>query len=307
MKYSLKNIFPDHIRNIAVTSPAGRPDMEQLKIVIGQMRSAGIGIVNCLPEASPQTPHYLAADAADRLKKFNQAVNDPAVDMIICARGGFGCVHLLDQIDYTTLQERNLPVMGYSDITALHCAMLKQKAGMAIAGSNLVTLDRVAEDDFSYLSHRAALDINSAPVILPEAPQALQAVYPENFAGEVSGNAYAANLTVLTSLCGTGFMPDFSNMILILEDVNEPVYKLDRMLEQLRCNGVFADLKALGFGIFSGIDDNRALTMLQQRIAGNLTCPVFCGFQFGHTYPMCAVNSQRFLTLRAGQRIRFSN
>ena len=123
----------------------------------------------------------------------------------------------------------------------------------------------------------------------------------------LSARAYAANLTVLASLCGSEYLPDFKNMILILEDIDEPLYKLDRMLNQLQLNGVFKNLTALIFADFSGSTDKPAeLNELLMRISGKLSMPCLKGFPFGHTLPMCAVNSSLKLSLQLPRRIHFS-
>jgi len=304
MKSTCKNLFPEHIRTVAVTAPAGAPNAEKLAVSLKLLQSQ-VKVKLYLPEHSVDTvshtvPDYLAADSNTRLSLLNQAINDPEVDLILCARGGFGCVHLLENVDYDCLRRRNLPVMGYSDITALHCAMLKYSAGVPIAGSNLIGLENIVNDPLSQQSHYAALALPDSEFKLPAAPQKLCSVLPETNPATVCAKAYAANLTMLASLCGTNFMPDFSNMILILEDVNEPVYKIDRMLSQLKLNNVFKNLAALVFGQFTCCGENSPqLDMLLRRIAVEIALPCFDGFQFGHTFPMCAVNSSKKLLLTA--------
>lgn len=302
---ALKSVFGDKNRTIAVTSPAGYPAREKLLAEISDLRAAGFAVKEFLPERSKDTPDYLAASAGERIRQFNLAVNDPEVDLILCSRGGFGCVHILDELDYDCLRKRNMPVMGYSDITALHCAMLSRHAGTAIAGSNLLNLHKILMDDFSRQSHAAALN-NTCGCTL-DLPQNLQLLKGNDRNLSVSAHAYAANLTVLASLCGSEYLPDFENMILILEDINEPLYKLDRMLHQLLLNGIFDKLAALFFADFSGSTDKpEELDGLFMRIAGKLSIPCFKGFPFGHTLPMCAVNSILKMNLLLPGKIHFS-
>lgn len=301
----LKTIFPEKIRCIAITAPAGCPNNAALVQAVEELKKA-VRVKDFIAKPTAETPAYLAADAADRLACFNAAVNDPEVDLILAARGGFGSVHILSGIDYDTLRRRNLPVMGYSDITALHCAMLSQKAGIPISGSNLLQLSEVLNDDLSFVSHKLALCGCSRPADIPSPP--LQAVNSQGFAAKtVAGLAYAANLTVLTSLCGTEFMPDFSNKILIIEDVNEPVYKIDRMLEQLRLTGVLKNIAALVFGEFTAPENStEALTKLFERFAALLDRPCYKNFAFGHKFPMCAVNSSYTLHTANDQKPFFT-
>ena len=296
MKNTVKNIFPEKIRCVAVTAPAGRPAPEKLTEAI-KIWSGMVKVKNFIAGFSDHTPSYLAAAAADRVNMFNAAISDPEVDLILAVRGGFGSVHILPEIDYAALKKRNLPVMGYSDITALHCAMLAKHAGIPIAGSNLLQISEVLNDELSLTSHALALQNDPPESQLPVIN--LEAVKRKTENITVKAPAYAANLTVLSSLCGTEFMPDFSNYILIIEDVNEPLYKLDRMFEQLRLNGIFNNLSALVFGKYSGVENHAdELNKLFEQLAEKLKIPCFKNFVFGHEFPMYAVNSSHIMTIK---------
>ena len=294
MKNSVKNIFPEKIRCIAITAPAGYPDMEKLADAV-KLLSQMVKVKNFIAARSADTPGYLSADSADRLAMFNAAVRDSEVDLILAVRGGFGSVHILPGIDYDTMQKRRLPVMGYSDITALHCAMLAKNAGIPIAGSNLLQLSEVLSDEWSFSSHHTALQ---SPADSTVQEYRLAAVNSLAQNCTVTAPAYAANLTVLTSLCGTEFMPDFSRYILIIEDVNEPVYKIDRMLEQLYLNNIVQNVKALAFGKFSDPENSTAtLDELFTRFAAKLNIPCYKNFVFGHEFPMTAVNAAQLIQI----------
>ena len=298
MKNAVKQIFPEKIRCIAVTAPAGFAQVDKLAEAV-ELLNRAVKVKSFIAERSGNTPDYLAADADDRLAMFNAAVNDPEVDMILAVRGGFGSVHILPGIDYSTLAARKLPVMGYSDITALHCAMLARKAGIPIAGSNLLQIKELLNDNLSTASHHLAMQDDFPETILP-APR-LEAVNNQAVKTIVKAPAYAANLTVLTSLCGTEFMPDFSDMILIIEDVNEPLYKIDRMLEQLYLSGTLKNIKALVFGKFTGPENPpEALNRLFERFSAKLNLPCYKNFEFGHEFPMMAVNSSHTMQISAG-------
>ena len=304
MKKLLQPIFPENIRCVAVTAPAGKADPAALEAAL-QKLSQVVKVKNYTAQTSDDTPSYLAAETAARIECFNDAVNDPEVDLIAAVRGGFGSVHILQEIDYATLRKRNLPVMGYSDITSLHCAMLAKNAGVPIAGSNLMQLEEVVKDDLSIASHHLALQKNISKTVL--AAPAIKAVNELAAIQRVSSKACAANLTVLASLCGTEFMPDFSNRILIIEDVNEPIYKLDRLLHQLYLSGVLKDLQALVFGKFTGGENSpEVLDKLFASFSAKLPCPCYKDFAFGHEFPMIAVNSNHTLTLQANQAPAFS-
>ena len=304
MKKLFQPIFPENIRCVAVTAPAGKAAPAALEAALQEL-SRVVKVKNYIAQATDDTPSYLAAETAARIECFNDAVNDPEVDLIAAVRGGFGSVHILQEIDYATLRKRNLPVMGYSDITSLHCAMLAKNAGVPIAGSNLMQLEEVVKDDLSIASHHLALQKNISKTVL--AAPAIKAVNELAATQRVSGKACAANLTVLASLCGTEVMPDFSNRILIIEDVNEPIYKLDRLLYQLYLSGVLKDLQALVFGRFTGGENSpEVLDKLFASFSAKLPCPCYQDFAFGHEFPMIAVNSNHTLTLQNNHAPVFS-
>lgn len=299
-----KTIFPEQIRCVAVTAPAGTAAPEAVSPAI-KMLEQHLTVKNYIARPTADTPQYLAGLPEQRAELFNRAVNDSEVDLILALRGGFGSVHILQEIDYATLRKRNLPVMGYSDITSLHCAMLAKNAGVPIAGSNLMQQGEVFADDLSFSSHKLALQKNISKTVL--AAPAIKAVNELAAAQRVSGKACAANLTVLASLCGTEFMPDFSNRILIIEDVNEPIYKLDRLLHQLYLSGVLKDLQALVFGRFTGGENSpEVLDKLFASFSAKLPCPCYQDFAFGHEFPMIAVNSNHTLTLQNNHAPVFS-
>ncbi len=299
-----KTIFPEQIRCAAVISPAGTAAPAAVSQAV-KMLEKHLTVKNYITQPTADTPQYLAGLQEQRTELFNRAVNDSEVDLILALRGGFGSVHILHKLDYDTLRNRNLPVMGYSDITSLHCAMLAKNAGVPIAGSNLMQLEEVVKDDLSFSSHKLAMQKNISKTVL--AAPAIKAVNELAATQKVSGKAYAANLTVLASLCGTEFMPDFSNRILIIEDVNEPVYKLDRLLHQLYLSGVLKDLQALVFGRFTGGENSpEVLEKLFTSFSARLPCPCYKDFAFGHEFPMIAVNSNHTLILQADKAPAFS-
>ncbi len=299
----MENPFlPPHIRTIAIVAPAGPPPGDKL--------AAGIAVLEQLGIRTATTPDlftrdsgtsYLSASLETRLANFNAAIRNPDVDLILCARGGFGSVHLLAGLDWTTLVKRNLPVLGYSDITAIHAGMLARRAGMPIAGTSAVKLPEALTDKFSSAALAAALNPQGSVHGLPEPPAAVQPVTPESAAMCIEAPPFAANLTVLTTLCGTEFLPDLTGRILILEDVNEPLYKLDRYLTQLAMNHVFDKLAGLCFGSFSGVPPTAELFKLEERIARLVPGPTYRNFAFGHAFPMTAANAGQRWRLDAGR------
>lgn len=290
-----EKLFPAEIRTIAVVAPAGPPPVDRLNAGIAALEAMGRRVVATPTLFARGESSYLAESLEARLEDFNRAIRDPEVDLILCARGGFGSVHLLPGIDWETLTRRKLPVMGYSDITAIHGAMLARRAGVAIAGPSAVKMPDVLECGVTARSMQAAWAATSGERLLE---QSLSVIAGDG--NEVEGYPFAANLAVLSTLCGTAFQPDLCGRILILEDVNEPLYKIDRYLTQLKMSGMLDAPAALCFGSFTGVPPTVELMRLEETLARELGVPVYRNFPFGHAFPMAAVNAAQKWRLAEG-------
>lgn len=129
----VKNPFPSSVRKIAVPAPAGIPDRKRLDDSLALLHSFGIETVPGRHIFAESGESYFASSKENRAEDFNAFLHDPSIDLILCARGGYGSMQILPLIDWETLRRRNLPVVGFSDITAIHLAMLRKKAGIPIA------------------------------------------------------------------------------------------------------------------------------------------------------------------------------
>jgi muramoyltetrapeptide carboxypeptidase len=183
---------------------------------------------------------YLAGSDADRAADLNAALTDPTIDGIWCLRGGYGALRLLDRLDLAALRRRPKPLIGFSDITALHAAVGRCAGIVTYHGPTA----RGALSDFSRASlERAVVRLEDSA---GEAPSA-EILVP----GVARGHLAGGNLALLASLAGTPYFPELDGAILVLEDVNEPVYRIDRMLRHLRLAGALSGLAGLLFGAFT--------------------------------------------------------
>src|SRR6202521_487709 len=180
---------------------------------------------------------YLAGHDRDRLNDINNALRDPSVDAIWCLRGGYGMIRILPGIDYDALSRAPKAIIGYSDITALHAAVQRKCRLITYHGPTA----REVLTDFSRDSFQRAVISQTDPCGTAPDARTINA-------GTAEGRLVGGNLALLSSLCGTPFMPDLTDGILILEDVNEPMYRIDRMLQQLKLAGVLNGCKAIAFG-----------------------------------------------------------
>lgn len=202
-----------------------------------------------------------------------------AYDIVLCCRGGYGAARLLPHLDKALLQRARAVLCGYSDITALHAFLFSVGAGCGVHGL-------MAATDFAAPPPPEALSAFVDCFEKPEVRLPLQTVYPAQ--GMRIGRLLGGNLSVLTSLCGTRFFPDFSGAILLLEEVGEPEYRLDRMLTQLFHCGVFASAQAVIFGNLSFPRQEAEIEFLRRFFEGTRAAVYICPL-IGHIKENCSV------------------
>ena len=272
---------------VALIAPAGPlRDAGDLERATANARSFGWDTV---PGASALARQgYFAGTDDARADDLNQALADPSIDAIWCLRGGYGAMRLLGRIDYDALVRRPRAIIGYSDITALHAAVGRFAGLITFHGptarAELTPYSR------SFLDRAVRQDMP----LCGDAPAA-RTVWP----GRAEGRLAGGNLALLASLAGTPYAPDLDGAILVLEDIDEAVYRLDRMLVQLRLSGALAGVRGIVFGAFTNCpeasdDGSRRLDDVIDELAADLRIPCIAGAPFGHiadqwTLPLGAV------------------
>lgn len=201
-------------------------------------------------------PHYdgryghLAGTDAERAGDLNAMFADPEVDGIVCVRGGSGAARLLPLLDYATIRANPKVLLGYSDITALHNALLAQ-AGLVTfhgpigAGSwNPFNVDQFKRMFFEreLMQYRNVVT-DADDELVPRENRTLTIT-----GGKARGELIGGNLTVLTAIAGSPYLPDFAGRILFLEDVEEAPYRVDRMLTTLKLMGALDAIAGFIFG-----------------------------------------------------------
>lgn len=216
---------------------------------------------------------YLAGSDARRLSELQSAIDDPAVDAIFAARGGYGATRLLDGLDLSALEKRPKLLVGFSDITALH-ALFSQRGIGSIHGPMVAAVGRAGEGQLE----RVIEAVEGRHV---SALAGLHTVAP----GRARGPLLGGNLAVLCALLGTPFMPDLRGAVLMLEDVGERPYRVDRMLTSLRSSGVLSSVAGVLLGAFTnaapGPDGATVEAVLADRLK-TLGVPVLSGAPVGH-------------------------
>jgi muramoyltetrapeptide carboxypeptidase len=260
---------------IAVIAPGGRINPGKLLFPFSRLRECGWEYI--LGQHVYDEYRYYAGSREARLNDFLWALTAPDIDAVWFARGGSGTAQLLSDVPWNSIDQR--PVIGFSDITAIHISLFN--AGIvSVHGPGLASLgtDEQSVDDVSWDALRSLL-AEGKDTLLPGEPLC-------GPTGVVRGNLIGGNLTVLASLAGTPHSIRADGALVVLEDVNEPTYKIERCLWQLIRSGALAGVAGIGFGEFVGCgryDDNSGwLREAVREMVEPLSVPVLWGLPIGH-------------------------
>jgi muramoyltetrapeptide carboxypeptidase len=279
---------------VALVAPSGPlKDESDLEKALENTRSMGWEPI--VGDHVLERAGYLAGVDDSRRSDLNKFAADESIDGIWCIRGGYGASRLLNGLDYTAWRDRPRALIGYSDITALHAAIGPRAELVTFHGPTA----RAHLTDFTRSSLCAAVTGSAVTLSAPNAVT-LQG-------GSASGRLAGGNLAVLTALCGTPFAPRLDGAILILEDVNEAVYRLDRMLTQLRSTGALDRVAAIAFGHFSEIpedhsNEQRSLDDLLAEVAAECGVPCVASIPVGHIDDQWTIPLGRTAVLDADAR-----
>ena len=283
-KPELKNPFLENIRSLGVFSLSSKTNDERRERGLSRLSAWGMSVLEP-PLSTPPVRNLAASDTA-RAAQFNALLKDDSVDAMIGMRGGYGVTRLLDLLDWGTLRSRNLPVIGYSDVSALHLAALGKGCRNQIHGPMVYGELGRAETGEAMRVSLESLNLALSGVPFPLLPGTrLETLRP----GQATGQVIPVNLSLLQALLGTPWMPDLSRCILAVEDVNEPAHAIDRIFTQLASAGVLKRLAGLMFGQFIGGEDAEYLPGLFREIAAQIQGPVVAGVPFGHDWPSMSI------------------
>ncbi len=235
--------LPEPLRagdRIVILSPASKIDAQHVEGAARVLTGRGYRT-----EIAPHclgTSGSFSAPAAERLADLRSAILDPEVKAIICSRGGYGCVHLLPELMSLPAGCFNKWLVGFSDITALHL-LWRAKGFASLHGAMTKYLARA--EQFPCFAREMAILEGGRPVIEFSGS-------PLNIVGECEGTVVGGNLAVLGGLIGTPFWPtDAEPKILFIEDIAEPIYKVERILYQLLLSGFFENCRGIAAGAFT--------------------------------------------------------
>jgi muramoyltetrapeptide carboxypeptidase len=280
---------------VALVAPAGGlADPAQLDAACENARS--LGWIPVPGRNVSLVTGYLAGTDAERVADLNVALADESIDAIWCVRGGYGAMRLLREIDYRSLSDNPRPLIGFSDITALHAAIYRECGIVSFHGPTA----RGQLTEFSRKSLIAA--------VVDQAGSCGTARQGRTISGGTArGRLAGGNLALVTALLGTPWSVDFDDAILVLEDVDEAAYRVDRMLRQLllsgsleRCAGIVAgDFRPPGT---EPSDWNQRIDEIIAEAAVEAGIPCITGAPFGHIDDMWTLPLGAQVVLDADKR-----
>jgi muramoyltetrapeptide carboxypeptidase len=296
----MKTIRPRALRRgdvIGICSPASAPASEEA-LERGIRYLEGLGYRIELGKNVYLKRGYLAGTDAQRAADLNELFGNRKVRAIIAARGGYGSHRVLPLLNYRTIRQNPKILVGYSDITALQLGLMARTGLVTFSGpmvaSELSSGLRGKSEEWFW---RCVTSTKRLPTLHTGRARKRR----PNSVGAGTGRLIGGNLAVVASSVGTPFFPDISPAVLLLEEIDERPYRVDRMLRQIRLAGILSKARGVALGAFVGCTPDRgkpSLTLRQifDETFGDIGCPVIRGLPYGHV--------KNFLTMPLGIRVR---
>jgi muramoyltetrapeptide carboxypeptidase len=267
---------------IGIAASARKVSPDEIEAALAAAHSYGYKTI--LADNIYQAENQFSGTDLARAKGINQLLHNPKVKAIWCARGGYGSVRLIDKIDWSQFQKNPKWLCGFSDVTALHLH-LQQNHGIASLHSEMM-LGFADNTETAHETFFNALAGKTSSFLLPG--NAL------NRPGTASGQFIGGNLSVLYSMLGSQTQPDTARKILFLEDLDEYLYHIDRMMMALHRAGILSNLAGLVVGGLTDMKDNavpfgKSAEEIIADVVGHYNYPICFNFPAGHIKNNCAL------------------
>lgn len=269
-------VIPPYLQpgdTIAIAATARKVSAEEIQPAVDLYRSWGLNVM--ISDELFAVQHQFGGDDAHRAAVLQRCLDDAQVKAIMCARGGYGTVRLIDRLDFSAFAQQPKWIAGYSDITVLH-SHIHRHFGIATLHSTMLV---GMQDEASRQSLREALFGQPLSYDVP--------AHAFNRNGSAEAELVGGNLSVLYSLLGSASDIDTSGKILFLEDLDEYLYHIDRMMMNMQRTGKLSQLAGLVIGGMSDMKDNTipfgatAEEIVRQHVQA-YNYPVCFGFPAGH-------------------------
>ena len=282
---------------IAIVAPAKSIEKEYIDFAVDFFEQQGYKVLvgkNCLNQH-----HYFAGTDEERLSDFQEALDNPEIKAIICARGGYGCVRIVDEIQWASLLNHPKWIVGFSDVTVFH-QRINILGLPSIHGTMPLNFKENSNEALTTLLQH--LEGNHKPISIP--------THPMNIQGTAEGTLIGGNLSILYSLLGTDDEVNFQDTILFIEDLAEQLYHLDRMFFAFKKAGVLGQIKGL---IVGGMTDMKDTAIpfgksLEEIIIEHIkpyNIPLAFGFPAGHINDNRALVFGKKIMLEVAEEITF--
>lgn len=267
------NIKPPRLKQgeeIGIIAPAGPVTRSEIQPGIDLLESFGYRAV--------PAPHlydregYLAGDDICRLGDLHSTFRNGGIKAVFCARGGYGTLRLLDKINFDLIQRNPKIILGYSDITTLLLAIYKETGLITFHGP--VVRELPENGGRALKAFLELVSTDKSPTLKLDGTALRE--------GKGSGRLLGGNLSLICHMIGTPFMPSTKGAILFIEDREEPLYRIDRMLTYLRLSGLIENLAGLVAGSFEDCGGEISINRLLLEAVSGVDIPVVCGLPVGH-------------------------
>lgn len=265
---------------VALAAPARKVSPEEMQPAIEALRSWGLEVE--VPEGLFASEHQFAGSDSHRAALLQRQLDDPGIKAIICCRGGYGTVRIIDRLDFARFAEHPKWIVGFSDVTVLH-SHIHRTLGLPTLHATMP-----ASGDWTPDGETWKPAVQSLHDTLFGTPLCHEwAAHPLNHGGRASAPVVGGNLSILYSLCGSASALDTRGKILLIEDLDEYLYHIDRMMQNLKRCGMLDGLAGLIVGGLSDMHDNTvpfgqtAEEIVADAVAGH-DYPVAFGAPFGH-------------------------
>ena len=290
---------------IGVVAPSSAPSLHG-KIEKGVRYLERLGYRVEVGKHAKDIHGYFAGKDAHRASDLNAMFADRRIKAIFVVRGGYGTPRLLEFVDYNVIKRNPKILVGYSDITALQLAIFK-KAGLVTFSGPMLAVEMFEKMDFFTEDFFWRILTSPYPIGKVSNPphEPMRSLLRSSKKSPIVGRLLGGNLSMIVSLMGTPFFPDFARNILVFEEVGEEPYRIDRMLTQLKLGGMLRNIRAMLIGSFVNcvpVDKKKPTLTIKQileELTYDLNIPILSGFAYGHR--------PRKLTLPIGIRARVNS